>query len=139
MGIVAKNGVWALEDLGEERLGALVLGCVKNFRRRPAFHHCAQVHENDLVRHLPGEGQLVGDNNHCHALRSQVLHDLKHLANVLRVKCRGGFVEEHQLGLHGQGPGDGDALLLAAGEVLGVGVAPIAQANPVQQDLGLPR
>ncbi len=32
------------------------------------------------------------------------------------VQGGGGFVEEDDFGVHGQGPGDGDALLLAAGE-----------------------
>ena len=38
------------------------------------------------------------------------LHDVEHLAHQLRVQRRGGLVEEHQLGLHGQGL----ALALAA-------------------------
>src|SRR5699024_5795557 len=45
----------------------------------------------------------------------------------------GGLVEEHQLGVHRECPGDGDALLLPAGELRGVVVGAVRQAHPLQQ------
>ena len=39
------------------------------------------------------------------------------------------------LGFHGQCPGDGDPLLLTAGELLRVGVSPVAESDSVQQRL----
>ena len=82
---------------------------------------------------LPGEAHLVGDHDHGHALVGQLLHDVQHLADQLRVERRGRLVEEHQLGLHGQRAGDRDPLLLAAGELRRVGVELVVEADPVEQ------
>ena len=57
----------------------------------------------------------------------------EHLADELGVEGRGGLVEEHQLRVHRQGPGDGDPLLLAAGELGRVGVRLVAQADLLEQ------
>ena len=58
---------------------------------------------------------------------------LEHLADELGVEGRGRLVEEHQLGVHRQGPGDGHALLLAAGELRGVGRRLVAEADLLEQ------
>ena len=63
----------------------------------------------------------------------QLLHDVQHLTHHFRVQGRGGLVEEHHLGLHGQSADNGDALLLAAGELGGIGIGPVSQAHPGQQ------
>ena len=104
---------------------------------RPAFDHDALVHEDHLVADLAGEAELVGDHHHGHPGLGQGLHDVEHLADELRVERRGRLVEEHELGLHGQRPGDGDPLLLPAGELLRVGVPAVAEPDAVQQGLGL--
>ena len=44
----------------------------------------------------------------------QAADDVEHLGHELRVERAGDLVEEQQVRLHGQGPHDGDALLLAA-------------------------
>ncbi|MDT4829695.1 hypothetical protein FQZ97_631220 [compost metagenome] len=54
----------------------------------------------------------------------------------LRVERRGGLVEQHQLGLHRQGAGDGHALLLAAGELRRVVPGALGQADLGQQLAG---
>ena len=69
--------------------------------------------------------------------RGELLHHVEHLADQLRVERRGGLVEEHELRLHGQGAGDGDALLLPAGELRRVGVQLVVEADPREQRLGL--
>ena len=46
--------------------------------------------------------------------RSQVAHDVEHLADEFGVERRGDLVEQHDLGLHRQRAGDRHALLLAA-------------------------
>ena len=45
-------------------------------------------------------------------------------------------VAEQDLGVGGEGAGDGDALLLAAGELGGKGFGPVAEADHVEQLLG---
>ena len=96
----------------------------------------AAVHEQDSGAHLPGKAHLVGDHHHGHALVGQLLHDLQHLAHHLGVQGGGGLIKEHDLGLHGQGPHNGDALLLAAGELVGIGVRLVLQIDPLQQGEG---
>ena len=69
----------------------------------------------------------------------EVAHDLEHLADQLGVERARRLVEEHQLGVHRQGPGDGDALLLATGELGGVGRRLVAQARPARAARGRAR
>ena len=90
-------------------------------------------HEEDAVAHLAGKAHLVGHDDHGHTFLCQLLHDVQDLADHLRVQGGGRLVEEHELGLHGQGANDGDALLLAAGELVGVGVGLLHQVHALQQ------
>ena len=80
-----------------------------------------------------GEAHLVGDDDHRHAPLGEVDHDVEDLLDHLGVERRGRLVEEHHLGLHGQRAGDGDALLLAAGELGGVLLGLVADADPVEE------
>ena len=93
----------------------------------------AAVHEDDVVGDLAGEAHLVGHDDHRHALLGELAHDAQHLADELGVEGRGRLVEEHQLGVHRQRPGDGDALLLAAGELRRVGVRLVAEPDLLEQ------
>jgi len=47
----------------------------------------------------------------------EAAHHVEHVADELRIERRGRLVEQHQLRLHRQRPGDRDTLLLAAGEL----------------------
>ena len=58
----------------------------------------------------------MGHHDHGAAFLGQALDHLQNFAHQLRVQRRRGFIEQHHLRLHGQGAGDGDTLLLAAGE-----------------------
>src|SRR5919112_2055346 len=64
-----------------------------------------------------GEAHLVGDDDHGHAVAGERGHHVEDLVDHLRVERRGGLVEEHHLGVHRQRAGDGDPLLLAAGQL----------------------
>ena len=84
-----------------------------------------------MVGDLPGEAHLVGDDDHRHARRCKLAHDGEDLADQLWVERRGRLVEEHELGLHRQGPRDGHALLLlATGELRRVCRRLVGQADP---------
>ncbi len=78
----------------------------------------AQVHEGDVVGDPVGLLQVVGDDHDGDVVAQ--LHDqvLDHLGR-LRVERRAGLVEQQHLGLGGEGPGDAEPLLLAAGEPQG--------------------
>ena len=67
---------------------------------------------------------------------NMVIH-VQHLAHHLGIQGGGWLVKKHDLGPHGEGPGDGDALLLSAGELVGVGVPLILQTHGLQQLHGL--
>ena len=97
------------------------------------LHDDAAIHENDLVRHVPGESHFVGDDDHGGLLIRQVADDSKDLAGQLGVQCGGGFVEAENIRVHGQCPGDGYPLLLAAGELVRVVVCPVSQPHLLQK------
>ena len=93
------------------------------------LHDHAAVHEDQLVRHIPGEGHLVGDDDHGGLLLRQGADDLQNLAGELRVQGGGGLIKAEDVRGQGQGPGDGDPLLLAAGELVGVVSRPLCQPH----------
>ena len=74
----------------------------------------------------------MGDHEHGHARLGQVLHDGQHLAYGFRVQRTGWLIEKHQGRFHGQCACDGYALLLAAGKLIGVAVAEVAQPYAFQ-------
>lgn len=57
----------------------------------------------------------------------QIAHHAEHFTDQLRVKRRGGFVNQHHVGVHRQRTGDGEALLLPAGYLR----APTSRRAPV--------
>ena len=59
-------------------------------------------------------------DDHRHAARRELAHDVEHLGDELRVEGARDLVEEHEVRLHRQRPDDRDALLLAAREPVGV-------------------
>ena len=61
---------------------------------------------------------------------------LDHFGGHARVERAGGLVEQDRLGVHGEGAGDGDALLLAAGELVGAGGEFFGEADAVEQLAG---
>lgn len=63
----------------------------------------------------------------------QVAQQLKDGAGGLRVEGAGGLVGEQHLGVACEGAGDADALLLAAGELGGVGLGLVGEADEVEQ------
>ena len=56
--------------------------------------------------------------------------EAQHLGAGARVEVAGRLVGEDDLGSAGERPGDGDPLLLAAGELARPVVQPVAQARP---------
>ena len=75
--------------------------------------------EDDAVCRLTGKAHFVGYNNHGHAFLCEGDHGVEHFVDHFGVKCTGGFVKEHDLGLHSEGAGDSDALLLTTGKLCG--------------------
>ena len=67
----------------------------------------------------------------------QLLHDLEHLADHLRVERARRLVKEHDLRLHHERADDGHALLLAAGELDGVGLRAVAEPDALEKRMCL--
>ena len=74
------------------------------------------MEKRDTVRDIAREAHLVGHADHRHAFFGQQAHRIQHLAHQFRIQGRSGLVKEHVIGLHREGAGNGEALLLAAGQ-----------------------
>ena len=116
-----------------------MLGVREQLLRRLVLLDFAVVDEDDPVGYLAGKAHFVGDHQHGDAGVCQLLHQLQHLAYHLGVKGAGGLVEQDHVRVHGQRTGNGDALLLTAGEALGVGVGLVSQTHARQQLVGAGR
>jgi hypothetical protein len=62
----------------------------------------------------------------------EVGHHVQHLRDHLGIEGRGGLVEEHELGLHAEGPRDGYALLLSARKLPGVLPGLVGDTHPFE-------
>ena len=71
----------------------------------------------------------MGDDDDGHALFVQLLEDTHDIFAGLRVQGAGRFVGQQQTGAVDQGTGNGDALLLTAGEFIGAVVGAFPQAD----------
>ena len=95
--------------------------------------------KDDVVGHLAGEFHLVGDQQHGAPLAGQIADHGQHLAHQFGVERARGLIEQHRVRLHRERPGDGGALLLAAGQKGGIGVVLVGQPDPVEQAAGRAR
>jgi len=78
----------------------------------------------------------VGDDHHGHPFLGQRLHHRQYLAHHLGIERRGRLVEQHDLRLHRQRPGDGHPLLLTARQLVWPGVALVEYAHLGEQRVG---
>ena len=86
--------------------------------RRAFLNDLAVRHKDDAVGHVSCKAHLVGDDHHRDVLLvCQLYHDIQHFLNGLRVEGRSRLVEQDDLGLCAEGACNGDALLLAAGQL----------------------
>jgi hypothetical protein len=82
--------------------------------------------------------ETVGDHDHRHSFLGQLAHHPQDFVAQFRVQRAGRFVEEHHLRLHGQGAGDGHALLLSAGKLRRISVRLVFQADLGEQQTRAP-
>ena len=90
-------------------------------------------HEDDLIGDVAGEGHLVGDDHHRDVEVLQGLDDLQDFAGELRVEGAGRLIEEKNLRVQRQGAGDGDALLLSAGELVRIVLLLIGESHLLEE------
>src|SRR5688500_2502941 len=103
-----------MEYLAQEELGTVVLRVREDLVGGAGLDYHTLGHEDDAVGGGAGEAHRVRDDHHRHTLAGEIEHHVEYLFNHLWVESGGRLVEEHDLGLHGEGACDGDALLLAA-------------------------
>ena len=91
------------------------------FRRRTDLDDTAEVHHGDAIGDMFHHRQVVGDENH------RELHLAREVAQEVQNLCLDGdvergdrFIGDDELGLDGQCAGDGDALALATGKLVGI-------------------
>src|SRR5262245_8896647 len=69
------------------------------------------------------------DEHHGHAFALDLLEHLQYLAGELGVERGGDFVKQHKLRFHGKRAGYRYALLLAARELVGIGIDLVREAD----------
>ena len=98
-------------------------GVGENILHLPHLGHNAPVQNGHPGTDFLNDAHLVGDDHHRNAqLGVQVLQKPQDGGGGGGVQGGGGLVAEEDLGVRGQGAGNGHPLLLSAGELAGIGV-----------------
>ena len=79
----------------------------------------------------------MSDHDDGDALVVELLKHAHHLDGGLAVEVAGRLVREEDLGVVGQGAGDGDALLLAAGKLVWMMAGAVAEAHQIECARGM--
>ena len=91
------------------------------------------VHDHQPVAELLGLVHVVRGEHQRDALLLEPEQPLPHEVAGLRVEAGGRLVEQQQLGLVDQRPGDGEPSLHAAGERIDLAVGPVGELHEVEQ------
>src|SRR2546425_10944826 len=127
-----------VDDPLQELLRPLLSRRGEDLLRRALLEDPALVQEADPVGDVAREAHLMRGDQHRHSSLRQLPDHLQHLGNELRVEGARDLVEEQQIGLHRERAHDGDALLLAAREPVGILVALVGEPEAGEQ-LARPR
>src|SRR5579859_7178083 len=100
-------------ESAQELLKARVRNIVENALGTPLLDHNASVHKGHRGCDFASEGHLVRDHDHRHTFFRKLPNNLQHLPDQLRIERGRNFIVQHDLGSHGEGARDGDALSLA--------------------------
>ena len=95
------------------------------------------IHDGDAVAKAFGFFNIMSGHQNGFFLAAQFLDDVVNLAADLRVKAGRGLIKEQNLGVVDQGHGEGQPLLLSAGELAVKRVALFFQAEALEQFLRL--
>ena len=91
------------------------------------------MQEDDAVGDVAGEAHLVSDDEHRAPFVGERAHDPEDLADEFGVERRSRFVEQHHSWPHRQRARNCGALLLPAGEMGGIEVRLVVDADFVEQ------
>src|SRR5580700_5569828 len=110
-------------------LRTLIVRRSEHFAGRVEFDQLAEIHEGGELRDARRLLHVVGDD-HDGVVVGQFVDQLFDLGGGDRVERRARLVEQDHLRPHRDGAGDAQALLLAAGEALAVGVELVLDLVP---------
>lgn len=116
--------------------GARLARRTEHLFRRSRFHDTTAIHEDDAMRHLLRERHFMGDDEHGHVGVGQIAHDIEDFANKLGIERRCRFIEEHDVGLHGERAGNCHALLLSARQLVETLGRMRAEMHPIKRGGG---
>ena len=101
---------------------------------RRALHQLRPLHQHrHPVAEVEDEAHVVLDDHHRDALVAHPADEVHGRRRLVGVHARGGFVEQEEAGVGGQGPGDLQPALVAVGQVLAQGVPVAGEADEGQQ------
>ncbi len=127
------------DELGhgvEQRLGVGMVGLRVDLLRFAELDDAAEIHDGDAVAHMAHHAQIVADEQ---AGEIELAAQLQEQIEDLRLDgdIEGGhrLVADQQIGLHGQRAGDGDALALAARELMRIPVGEIGVETDTAEPL----
>ena len=111
------------EDRAQQAASVLVGRVCEQFLGRRLLDDLTGVHDGDLVSHLGDKRQVVGDEDHCEAeLLTQLVEQVDDLLLNGHVQSGGRFVSNDELRVACQSHSDENALTLAAGKLVRVGL-----------------
>ena len=121
-----------------DEVGDIVVGrCPDDLLGAADLDDLAVTHDHDVIAELERLGEVVGDEHHGLADLVVEAQDLVlHVAPDERVERAERLVEEHDLGIHGEGPGQPDPLLHAARQLVGIAVGVALQPDEVDHRAG---
>ena len=121
------------EKTGHERRGRPMI----EFCRGACLEDAAPVHDAEPVRQTEGFLLVVGDMDEGESQGLLKIAEFRlHLAPQAEVEGTERFVEEDNLRLGGEGPGEGDALLLTARQLRGQAVGVVLHADEAEHPAG---
>src|SRR5690606_37865086 len=92
-----------------------VFGIGQDILCRTIFDNAAALHDGNVVANLGSNAQVVRDEENSNAeFLLQLVEQFEHLGLNRNVKRRNGFVGDQNVGLQGEGSGDGNSLPLTA-------------------------
>ena len=100
------------------------------------FTDNAVGNEEDTIGHVFGKAHFVGYDDHGHAAFGKLFHNGQYFAHHFGVQSTGRFIEEHDIGVHGQGTGNGHTLLLTAGKLMRIAFGFFFQTNAAEEFQG---
>ena len=99
---------------GNELPKAFRLRRAEHMFGRTFFFDQSVVQKHHAIRDFAGKAHLVGHHDHRRPVRCEFAHDAQDFIGKLGIQRRCRFIEQHHLGLHGQGARDRHALLLSS-------------------------